>query len=120
MMLTVPLDVQRAARPAAASLAALCLLLDAVAGAHRWLAALAGLLFGLGLLVRIDALRDLALLVPVVAWLALRRHPAGGRSRSARSLGAAYGVVDALGPTEPYVQDLRALGQDGRRTSASR
>ena len=90
-------------------LAALCLLLDAVAGRHRWLAALAGLLIGLGLLVRIDAVRDLALLVPVVAWLALRRNPCWWPLALGAVAGAAYGVVDALGPTYPYVHDLRSL-----------
>jgi hypothetical protein len=89
--------------------AALCLLLDAVAGAHRWLAALAGLLMGLGLLVRIDAVRDLALLVPVVGWLALRRNPCWWPLALGAVAGAAYGVVDALGPAYPYVHDLRSL-----------
>jgi hypothetical protein len=90
-------------------LAALCLLLDAVAGTHRWLAGLAGLLVGLGLLVRIDAVRDLALLVPVVAWLALRRNPCWWPLALGAVAGAGYGVVDALGPTYPYVHDLRSL-----------
>ncbi|HEY7100458.1 MAG TPA: hypothetical protein VH573_02335 [Mycobacteriales bacterium] len=90
-------------------LAALCLLLDAVAGTHRWLAGLAGLLMGLGLLVRIDAVRDLALLVPVVAWLALRRSPCWWPLALGAVVGAVYGVVDALGPTYPYVHDLRSL-----------
>jgi hypothetical protein len=90
-------------------LAAVCLLLDAVAGAHRWLAALAGLLMGLGLLVRIDAVRDLALLVPVVGWLALRRNPCWWPLALGAAAGAAYGAVDALGPTYPYVHDLRSL-----------
>jgi hypothetical protein len=90
-------------------LAALCLLLDAVAGAHRWLAGLAGLLMGLGLLVRIDAVRDLALLVPVVGWLALRRNPCWWPLALGATAGAAYGVADALGPTYPYVHDLRSL-----------
>jgi hypothetical protein len=90
-------------------LAALCLLLDAVAGTHRWLAGLAGLLMGLGLLVRIDAVRDLALLVPVVAWLALRRNPCWWPLALGAVAGAGYGVVDALGPTYPYVHDLRSL-----------
>jgi hypothetical protein len=90
-------------------LAALCLLLDAVAGAHRWIAALAGLLMGLGLLVRIDAVRDLALLVPVVGWLALRRNPCWWPLALGAVAGAAFGVVDALGPAYPYVHDLRSL-----------
>jgi hypothetical protein len=90
-------------------LAALCLLLDAVAGPHRRLAALAGLLMGLGLLVRIDAVRDLALLVPVVAWLVLRRNPCWWPLALGAAAGTAYGVVDALGPAYPYVHDLRSL-----------
>jgi hypothetical protein len=90
-------------------LAALCLLLDAVDGGHRWLAALAGLLMGLGLLVRIDAVRDLALLVPVIGWLALRRDRCWWPLALGAVAGAAYGVVDALGPTYPYVHDLRSL-----------
>jgi hypothetical protein len=90
-------------------LAALCLLLDAVAGPHRRLAALAGLFMGLGLLVRIDAVRDLALLVPVVAWLALRRNPCWWPLALGAAAGTAYGVVDALGPAYPYVHDLRSL-----------
>ena len=92
---------------------ALCLLLDAVAGAHRWLAALAGLLIGLGLLVRIDAVRDLALLIPVVGWLALRRNPCWWPLLLGAVVGAAYGAVDALGPTHPYVHDLRSLVKMG-------
>jgi hypothetical protein len=90
-------------------LAALCLLLDAVAGGHRWLAALAGLLVGLGLLVRIDAVRDIALLVPVVGWLALRRNPCWWPLALGAAAGTAYGVVDALGPAYAYVHDLRSL-----------
>jgi hypothetical protein len=90
-------------------LAALCLLLDAVAGRHRWLAGLAGLLVGLGLLVRVDAVRDIALLVPVVAWLALRRNVCWWPVALGAVVGTAYGVVDALGPAYAYVHDLRSL-----------
>jgi hypothetical protein len=61
------------------------------------------------LLVRIDAVRDLALLVPVVAWLALRRNPCWWPLALGAVAGAGYGVVDALGPTYPYVHDLRSL-----------
>jgi hypothetical protein len=86
--------------------AALCLLLDAVRGPDRRLAALAGLLTGIGLLVRIDALRELALLVPVAGWLALRRDPAWPPLVGGAAVGIAYGVVDALGPARPYVADL--------------
>jgi hypothetical protein len=90
-------------------LAALCLLLDAVAGMHRWHAALAGLLVGLGLLVRIDAVRDLALLVPVIGWLAYRRNPCWWPLALGAAVGTGYGVADALGPAGEYVHDLRSL-----------
>ena len=47
--------------------------------------------------------------MPVVGWLALRRNPCWWPLRSVPSVGAAYGAVDALGPTYPYVHDLRSL-----------
>ena len=87
-------------------LAGACLLLDAVRARSRALAALAGLLIGLNLLVRIDALRELALVVLVVAWLALRRHPGWWPLALGVLAGAAYGVVDAFGPAQPYLSDL--------------
>jgi hypothetical protein len=90
-------------------LAALCLLLDAVAGPHRRLAALAGLLVGLGLLVRIDAVRDIALLIPVVGWLAYRRNPGWWPLLLGAAAGTVYGVVDGRGPAHAYVTDLGAL-----------
>jgi hypothetical protein len=90
-------------------LGALCLLLDALLDRRRATAALAGLLLGLGLLVRIDAVRDLGLLVPIVAWLALRRHPAWWPLALGACAGAAYGVLDALGPAQAYVSDLAHL-----------
>lgn len=90
-------------------LAALCLLLDAVAGPHRGLAALAGLLVGLGLLVRIDAVRDIALLIPVMGGLAYRRNPCWWPLLLGAAAGTVYGVVDARGPAHAYVTDLGAL-----------
>ncbi len=87
-------------------LAGACLLLDAVRRRSRPLAALAGLLIGLNLLIRIDALRELALVVVVVAWLALRRHPGWWPLALGTLAGAAYGVVDAYGPAQPYLADL--------------
>ena len=70
-----PVDVQRAARPAAAlRRACACCWTRSPAGTAGW-PRWPGCGFGLGLLVRIDALRDLVLLIPVVAWLAARRHP---------------------------------------------
>lgn len=89
--------------------AGLALLLDAAAGPRRALGALAGLLVGLGLLVRIDAVRDLALFVPVVAWLAVRRNPVWWPVALGAAVGTGYGIVDAYGPARPYVSDLIAL-----------
>lgn len=88
------------------SAAALCLLLDAVARVRRPLGLLAGLVLGIGLLVRVDALRDLALLVPVVAWLAVKRHPVWPWLTGGALLGTAYGVADADGPSRAYVTDM--------------
>ena len=90
-------------------LAALCLLLDAVASRDRWQATLAGLLVGLGLLVRIDAVRDIALLIPLAGWLAVRRHPGWWPLALGALLGVGYGVADALGPAYAYVSDLSHL-----------
>lgn len=90
-------------------LGALALLLDAAGTRRRSPAALAGLLLGLGLLVRIDAVRDLGLLVAIVAWLAVRRHPAWWPLALGAAAGAAYGVLDALGPAHAYVSDLARL-----------
>jgi hypothetical protein len=83
-----------------------CLLLDAVRRRSRPLAALAGLLIGLDLLVRIDAVREIALLLLVVGWLALRRHPGWWPLALGTLAGVAYGVVDGFGPAEPYLRDL--------------
>lgn len=88
--------------------AALGLLLDAAARASRPLGALAGLLVGLGLLVRVDSVRDIALLVPVVAWLAVRRNPCWWPVALGAAVGTGYGVVDAYGPARAYVSDLIA------------
>ena len=93
--------------------AALCLLVDAVATAGHGLAAVAGLVTGLGLLVRIDAVRELALLIPVVAVLALVRHPTWVPLAGGAAAGAAYGALDAFGPSRPYLSDLWPLLRPG-------
>jgi hypothetical protein len=61
--------------------AAACLLVDATAAAGpeaRRLGLAAGAGFGLAGIVRVDAVREVVLLLPVAAALAARRHPAGG------------------------------------------
>ena len=86
----------------------LCLLVDALADRRggRVLAALAGLTLGLGLLVRIDALRDAVPLIPLVGWLAVRRRPQWLPFTAGLLVGGAYGTVDALGPSEVYTHQL--------------
>ncbi len=89
-------------------LGGLCLLVDAVSTERgcRALAALAGLVAGLGLLVRIEAARETLLLVPVVGWLAARRRPHWLPLAGGLAVASAYGVLDAVGPSWPYVSDL--------------
>jgi len=72
------------------------------------LAALAGLVVGFGLLVRIEAARDVILLVPVIGWLAARRRPQWLGLAGGLAVASAYGVLDALGPSRRYVSDLQA------------
>jgi hypothetical protein len=72
----------------------------------RLLGLVAGVLLGANLLVRIDAVRELVLLVPVVALLAGRRHPAA----LPLAVGALLtGVPGALGTTwwsSPYIASV--------------
>jgi hypothetical protein len=87
----------------------LCLVLDATATGGRigwWLAGLAGLGLGLGVLVRIDAVREVLLLVPVVGWLALRRRREWLPLAAGAVVGAGYAAVDGVVQAEPYVRDL--------------
>jgi hypothetical protein len=69
----------------------------------RGLAALSGLLFGLGILLRFDAVRELLLLIPVLGWLAARRRPQWVWLAGGVLAGAAFGLADALGPSRSYV-----------------
>jgi hypothetical protein len=95
--------------------AAAALLVDACSGTApnrtRALAAAAGAGFGLAGLVRVDALREVLLLAPVAAVLALR-GPAGGRQSAARPLLVGAGLatllaaVPALGLSRPYLTDI--------------
>jgi hypothetical protein len=105
-------------------LSGLCLLLDALPGrpgagrepaaadrppARLMMAlpaALAGLVIGIGMLVRIEVARELVLLVPVIGWLAARRLAQWVPFAAALAVAAGYGVLDALGPSRPYVSDL--------------
>ncbi len=106
----------------------LCLLVDAVRDARggrggssphgdtggRAGAFLGGLAIGICTFVRVDALREVLLLVPVVGWLALRRHRAWQPLAGGLALGLGYGVLDGALLTTPYIEaledSLRPLG----------
>ena len=95
--------------------AAAALLVDACSGTApdrtRALAAAAGAGFGLAGLVRVDALREVLLLAPVAAVLALR-GPAVGRRSAARPLLVGAGLatllaaIAAVGLSRPYLADI--------------
>jgi hypothetical protein len=70
----------------------------------RWLGMVAGLLAGLAGLVRVDALREVALLIPVCAVLALRRHPAAAPLGAGALLGVMVSMVPAWLLSRPYLQ----------------
>ncbi|PSK97077.1 4-amino-4-deoxy-L-arabinose transferase-like glycosyltransferase [Murinocardiopsis flavida] len=96
-------------------LGALVLAFDALARAvpatGRWdtrhlLALAAGLAFGLGILVRIDALRDV---LPVVAFLALLLLARRGQALPMTlgvAVGAAYGLTAGFVLSQPYLEHL--------------
>jgi hypothetical protein len=92
------------------------LLVDAVrAGADggareraRRLGLAAGLAAGLAGLVRVDALREVVLLLPVAAVLALRRHPAARPLTLGALGGLAVAVVPAVVLSYRYLGDIAA------------
>ena len=71
--------------------------------ALRRLGLLAGLLAGGVALVRIDALRESALLLPVVALLAARRSPTAQPLLAGLGLATAYAFATALLVSRPYL-----------------
>jgi hypothetical protein len=97
--------------------AAASLLVDAVAsrpdrgGAGdraRGLALAAGIAFGLAGLVRVDAVREVAALLPVAALLALRGHPAAGPLVRGAVAGSVLSLVWALLFSRPYLGTVAA------------
>ena len=66
-------------------------------------ALLGGLLIGSCTLVRVDALRELTLLVPVLGWLWLKRHTLVRPLGAGLLIGLAFGVVDGWVLSKPYI-----------------
>jgi hypothetical protein len=94
-------------------LAGLVVLAEAtVAGsAGRWqrarrLGLLAGLVLGGVGFVRVDALREVALLVPVAALLAIRRHGAGGPLALGLGISTAVAAGAAASVSRPYLGEI--------------
>jgi hypothetical protein len=70
----------------------------------RWAALTAGLLIGLGQLVRLDAGVEVALLFPVAGWWWMTRRPGALPFAGGLLLGFGLGCVDMWVVTLPYVQ----------------
>lgn len=69
----------------------------------RTMAFIAGLVLGVGELVRLDLVLDLALLMPVPAWMWARRRPGVGAWLLGAMFGLGLGALDARLLTWPYV-----------------
>ena len=94
-------------------LAGLVVLAEAtVAGSSgRWqrarrLGLLAGLVLGGVGLVRVDALREVALLIPVCALLAIRRHGAGAPLALGLGISTVVGAAWAAAVSRPYLGEI--------------
>jgi len=74
----------------------------------RRLGLAAGLVLGLAGLVRVDSLREVALLVPCCAVLALRRHPAAGPMALGALAGSVVAAVPAVLLSRPYLETNRS------------
>lgn len=74
----------------------------------RHLALAAGLVAGLAGLVRVDALREVALLLPVWALLELRGHPGARHLLLGVGAGTAVSAAGALGLSRPYLGSIAA------------
>lgn len=76
------------------------------AAAARRLALAGGLLLGLTGLVRVDVLREVSLVLPACAVLALRRHPAARPLAVGALGGTAVAAVAALVMSRPYLGSI--------------
>jgi hypothetical protein len=72
----------------------------------RILAAAAGLAFGLALVARVDALRDVLPVVVFVGLLMVARHGAAMPLLAGLLFGAALGAIASFGLSRPYVEYL--------------
>ena len=81
---------------------------DGDAARARRLGLAAGLVLGLAGLVRVDSLREVALLVPCCAVLALRRHPAAGPMALGALVGSVVAAVPAVLLSRPYLETNRS------------
>jgi hypothetical protein len=103
-------------------LGGLCLIIDALgrAGAAGGLAgpdparrvsqaaaALGGLALGLTMLVRIDGVSDILPVIPYVGLLLLARRPQALPLLGGTALGAAYGGINAIVLSRPYVVSIK-------------
>ncbi|MFI7588415.1 hypothetical protein ACIB24_15200 [Spongisporangium articulatum] len=89
--------------------AAAALLVDATRATGRAAVSLgwaAGLGFGFAGLIRVDALREVSLLLPVCAVLALRKHPAARPIAFGALFGTAIAVVPAVLLSRPYLGNI--------------
>jgi hypothetical protein len=76
-------------------------------GAIRGLAALGGLAAGLTLLVRIDGASDMLPLIPYAGLLVLRRQPQAWPLIAGVAAGGAYGVIDGVLLSRPYLASIK-------------
>lgn len=74
----------------------------------RWLAAAAGLAFGLGLVVRIDALRDILPVVAFAGLLLVVRRSQALPLLAGLAVGSGYGFVASFHLSRPYIEYLEA------------
>jgi hypothetical protein len=87
-------------------LGGLCLVARALDVRSQRLAFLAGLALGTATFIRIDALREVALVVPVAGALMLRRRAEGRPFALGLLAGTTCGAVDAIVVTRPYILTL--------------